>query len=322
MQVSAVSSDLIQVEITSRVQEADGVVSLDLRALDGAALPRFEAGAHIDVHVAEGCVRQYSLCNDPSEDDRYRLGILLEANSRGGSSAIHAGFAVGQRLAISAPRNNFRLIEDAGRSLLLAGGIGVTPLVAMAHRLQSLGADFAFHYCARTLARTAFQRELTQSSFADKVTLHIDEQGPGLDIDAVLAGVAPGDHLYICGPAGFIEFVSAAAKRLGWPGGQVHLEHFAAEIDATGDAFEVEARRSGVTVMVPGDKTIAQVLLAAGIDVPLSCEQGVCGTCVTEVIEGVPDHRDLFLSEDEQAANAEMAICCSRARSARLVLNI
>lgn len=315
-------SDLIQVEITSRVQEADGIVSLELRAIDGSALPRFDAGAHIDVHVADGCVRQYSLCNDPAEDDRYRLGILLEANSRGGSSAIHASFAVGRQLAISAPRNNFRLVEDAKRSLLLAGGIGVTPLVAMAHRLQTLGADFAFHYCARSAARTAFQAELKQSSFADHVTLHIDDQGPPLDIEELLAGVGPGVHLYICGPAGFIEFVSAAAKRLGWPSGQVHLEHFAAEIDASGEAFEVEARLSGVTVTIPGDKTIAQVLLAHGVDVPLSCEQGVCGTCVTEVMEGVPDHRDLFLSEDEHAANAEMAICCSRSRTARLVLKI
>ncbi len=309
----------IEVEITARAQEADGIVSLELRATNGAPLPRFEAGAHIDVHVAPGCVRQYSLCNDPAESDRYRLGVLLEANSRGGSSAIHAGFPVGQKLLISAPRNKFGLVESAERSVLLAGGIGVTPLVAMAHRLQALGAPFAFHYCARTAGRTAFLQELRTASFAGKVSIHIDDEGPAFDIDAALAGVSPGAHLYLCGPAGFIAFVQAAAERLGWPAAQVHLEHFAAEIDATGAAFEVEARLSGVTVTVPGDKSIAQVLLERGIDVPLSCEQGVCGTCVTEVIEGEPDHRDLFLSDDEHNANTEMAICCSRARSVRLV---
>lgn len=315
-------ADTLPVVIIDRRHEADGIVSLQLAAPDGALLPAFEAGAHVDVHIAPGVVRQYSLCSDPAQAGSYRLAILLEAASRGGSANIHAVFVPGQEIRISTPRNAFRLVEDADRSILCAGGIGVTPLYAMAHRLHALSADFTLHYCTRSGARTAFRDELRQAIFADRLTVHIDDEGSQMDAGAVLANPAPGVHLYICGPKGYIDHVWQTAKRLGWAPANIHVEHFAADIDASGDRFEVEARRSGLTVTVPGDRTIAQVLTEHGIDVPLSCEQGVCGTCITTVIEGIPDHRDMFLSEEERAASAEMAICCSRARSPRLVLDI
>lgn len=314
--------DLLDVTIIRRAAEADGIISLELAASDGQPLPRFEAGAHIDVHVADGVVRQYSLCSDPADVLGYRLAILLEASSRGGSANIHAQFQPGQTIRIGAPRNAFRLVEDARRSILVAGGIGVTPLYAMAHRLQAIGADFDFHYCTRSGARTAFREELRRASFAERLTVHIDDEGDALEPDVAFAQPEPGTHLYICGPAGFIDYISAAAARLGWAKANVHVEHFGAEIDSTGDSFTVEARRSGLTLTIPGDKTIAQILLANGVDVPLSCEQGVCGTCVTRVLEGKPDHRDMFLSEDEQEAGEEMAICCSRSKTPMLVLDI
>jgi len=314
--------DMLEVTIVGRTVEADGIISLDLVARDALPLPAFEAGAHVDVHVAPGVVRQYSLCSDPAKNDAYRLAILLEAASRGGSANIHGQFQPGQTIRIGAPRNAFRLVEDAERSILIAGGIGVTPIYAMAHRLRALDADFAFHYCTRSGARTAFREELRQTSFADRLTIHVDDEGNAIDLDATLAAPSAGTHLYICGPTGFIDYVTAAAERLGWAKTQVHVEHFGAEIDSAGDGFTVEARRSGRTFAIPSDRTIAQVLLAAGIDVPLSCEQGVCGTCLTNVIAGTPDHRDMILTEDEREAGTEMAICCSRSKTPVLVLDI
>lgn len=316
------AADMLEVTIVGRTVEADGIISLDLAACDGHPLPTFEAGAHVDVHVAPGVVRQYSLCSDPAKSDAYRLAILLEAASRGGSSGIHGQFELGQTMRIGAPRNAFRLVEEADRSILMAGGIGVTPIYAMAHRLRALEADFAFHYCTRSGARTAFRAELLQASFADRLTIHVDDEGTAIDLDATLAEPSAGTHLYICGPGGFIDYVKAAAERLGWAKANVHVEHFGAEIDSVGESFTVEARSSGMSFTILGDQTIAQVLLAAGIDVPLSCEQGVCGTCLTRVIEGTPDHRDMFLSEDEHKSGEEIAICCSRSKTPILVLDI
>lgn len=317
------AEELLEVTIIGRTVEADGIISLELVDAAGKPLPAFEAGAHVDVHVAPGLIRQYSLCNDPSERHRYRLGVLLEAESRGGSAGMHR-FAIGDKVRISAPRNNFRLLEEAPRSILLAGGIGVTPLYAMAHRLQQLGRDFELHYCTRTRGRSAFLAELAAASFADRVHVHFDD-GPAeqrFELDHVLARPTPGTHLYLCGPTGFMDFVTAGAKRLGWPDEQVHLEYFTASIDTAGDSFTVVAQRSGLTLTVPADKTIADVLYAAGVDVPTSCEQGICGTCLTPVLEGIPDHRDLFLTDAEKAANKELTVCCSRSKTAVLVLDI
>lgn len=316
--------DSLDVVVLSRTEAATGIVSLELGAVDGGALPPFDPGAHVDVHVAPGLVRQYSLCNDPVERHRYRLGILLDPSSRGGSAEIHRAFAAGQRIRISKPRCHFQLAPDARRSILVAGGIGITPLLAMAHKLHAEGADFTLHYCTRSWARTAFAAELAASGFASRVIFHHDDGAPEqrFQLDAALPPADPGTHLYVCGPSGFINFVTARAKQAGWEDGQVHVEHFAAEVSTEGDTFTVVAANSGITVQVRGGQTVAEALIAAGVDVPMSCEQGVCGTCLTPVLEGRPDQRDLYQTADEKAANTHMTPCCSRSLSARLVLGI
>lgn len=314
--------DQIIAVVASRKVEADGIISLELSAAGGEPLPAFEAGAHIDVNVA-GVVRQYSLCCEPGVSDRYRLGVLLEEQSRGGSAGVH-GLAIGEQLVISAPRNNFQLDETARHSVLLAGGIGITPLLAMASRLHAIGASFELHYCARTPGRAAFLYELATAAFSDRISTHFDDgdEAQRFAIARDLPSPGPGRHLYVCGPAGFMDFVTGGASAAGWPAESVHLEYFNAEVDVSGGPFVVEARHSGLTVTVDAGQTIAEVLLEHGIFVPVSCEQGVCGTCLTPVIEGIPDHRDLFQTDEEKAANTDITICCSRSKSATLVLDL
>ena len=313
----------IVVVVAERKVEADGIISLELVAPDGGPLPSFEAGAHIDVHVRPGLVRQYSLCNDSTERHRYRLGILLEGASRGGSQEMHR-LSVGQEVRINPPRNNFHLIETARHSILAAGGIGITPLMTMARRLQSIGASFDFHYCTRTRSRAAFLDELLRSTFNSRIQAHHDdgEKEQLFTVERYLSQPTPDTHLYVCGPTGFMDYVTNGARSLGWRPECVHVEHFSADVDTDGEAFTLKAHRSGRTFTVPSDKTISQVLYENGIAVPLSCEQGVCGMCLTSVIEGTPDHRDFYLTDAEKTANTQMTICCSRSKSATLVLDL
>ncbi len=314
----------LDARIASRTALTEDIVCLELVALDGGPLPAFEAGAHVDVHVAPGFVRQYSISNDPRETHRYRLGILRDPASRGGSEAIHRAFEAGKTIRISLPRCNFRLAGEQRRAVLLAGGIGVTPLLSMAYCLEAGGIDFTLHYCTRTAARTAFRAELADAPFASRVVLHHDDGPPEqrLDLDAALGARDDGTHLYVCGPTGFIGFVTEGAKARGWGAGQIHVEHFTADVDRSGGSFTVIAAKSGVTVEVGPDESIAQALIRGGVDVPLSCEQGVCGTCLTDVVEGTPDHRDLYQTDEEKAANTQLTPCCSRSKSERLVLDL
>ncbi len=314
---------LIELVVRRREGVAEGIIALELAAPGGGGLPGFTAGSHVDVHVAPGLVRQYSLCNDPAETGHYRLGILLEPQSRGGSAGIHAQAKVGQTIKVSAPRNNFVLAEDAPRTLLLGGGIGVTPLLSMAWRLHRLGRKFELHYCTRSAARTAFAAELAAAPFADVVHIHHDD-GPDAQKfnPASLPPAAEGAHLYVCGPGGFMEWVIGAAGALGYPDERVHREYFNAEVDTSGAGFTVEARRSGKSVVVPEGTSIADALAKAGIDIPLSCEQGVCGTCLVDVISGIPDHRDMYQTDGEKASNKQITPCCSRSLSLVLVLDI
>ncbi len=298
-------------------------MSFELRPLNGETLPAFEAGAHVDVHVTHEIVRQYSISNDPREIGRYRLAVLAEPNSRGGSVAVHGGFAPGAIVTIGAPRNLFRLEEDATHSILLAGGIGITPLLAMAYRLDALGRDFELHYCVRSETRIAFRQELTEGPLAARTWIHRDD-GPDEQrfvLSRTLARPVPGAHLYVCGPAGFIDFVTAGAQRLRWPTDRVHIERFSADVDTAGDAFTL-VTSDGLTIEIPADKTIVEVLREHGVEVPTLCEQGVCGTCLTPVLEGIPDHRDFCQSDDEKATNAQMTLCCSRSKTPRLVIDI
>ncbi|WP_234194732.1 PDR/VanB family oxidoreductase [Pseudacidovorax sp. NFM-22] len=315
----------LQVRVQRKSQEAEGIVSLELVSADGRPLPGFGAGSHIDVNLPNGLVRQYSLCNSAAERHRYRIAVLREPTSRGGSAAVHDLVKEGDVLTISAPRNHFAL-HDAPRSLLLAGGIGVTPILCMAQRLATWGADFEMHYCTRSPARTAFREEIAASAFADKVHLHHDDgpEAQKLRVAELLKTPEPGTQIYVCGPGGFIDHVVNTAKANGWPAQQIHLEYFAAAAqDTSGDQpFEVKLTSSGQTYRIPKDQTIVQALRAEGVEIMVSCEQGVCGTCITRVLEGVPDHRDCYLTDDERAANDQFTPCCSRSKTPLLVLDL
>lgn len=315
-------SPWLDVVIAARETAATDIVGLELRSADGAPLPAYGAGAHVDVEVQSGLIRQYSLTGDPSDHSRYRLGVLLDPKSRGGSAAIHARFAQGARIRIGRPRNNFPLNGSAAHSILFAGGIGITPMLAMAHALEAAGASWEMHYCGRTPDRLAFTVELAR--FGGKVHLHVDSgaREQQLDINAVLAGPTPDRHLYVCGPNGFMDFVTAAAEANGWASKTVHLERFGAEVNTDGAPFTVVAQRSGKSFEVQPGETIAARLAENGIAVQVSCQSGVCGTCLTKVLDGMPDHRDLVQTDLEKASNARITVCCSRSRTKTLVLDI
>ena len=323
------SSSTLRVRVARKTEEAQDICSFELVSADGSTLPAFSAGSHVDVRVpgdAGVITRQYSLCNDPSEDHRYLIGVLKDPAPRGGSPPIHEQVGEGDVLESSAPRNHFPLAHEARRSLLLAGGIGVTPVLCMAERLAVAGSDFEMHYCARSRERTAFVDRIQRSSFAGRVRFHFDdgEDAQKLDIPALLREPQPGTHLYVCGPKGFMDAVLAAARAQGWPEAQLHYEFFSAEPvkSDTDGSFEVKLASSGKLVVVPKDKTVVEALAAAGVEVQTSCEQGVCGTCLTRVLEGEPEHRDLYLTPEEQAANDQFLPCCSRSRSPCLVLDL
>jgi vanillate O-demethylase ferredoxin subunit len=307
-------------------REAAGVYCFELADREGRELPSFTAGSHVDVEIAPGVTRQYSLCNDPRQRDRYLIAVLREDAGRGGSVGLIDGLAAGRTIRVSEPRNHFALEPSARRTVLIAGGIGVTPLLAMAERLAHTGAPFELHYAARSPERAAFLERIRTSTFADRTRVYFSE-GPEparLDLDAVLADPAPGAHLYVCGPARLIEAALATAKAKGWPNSRVHREFFAAPVAEAREAgpFEIEIASSGQVIVVPADRSATEVLAEHGIEIATSCEQGVCGTCIARVLEGVPDHRDVYLTPEEQAAGDQMTLCCSRARTGRLVLDL
>jgi vanillate O-demethylase ferredoxin subunit len=317
---------MLEVRVVARTDEALDVCSFELAGTGREALPAFSAGSHVDVELPGGLVRQYSLCNDPAERHRYLVAVLREPASRGGSVAMHDRVRVGDTLRISAPKNHFALARDARRSVLLAGGIGVTPILCMAERLAVLGADFDLHYCARSRARAAFVERIEASAFAARVQLHFDDGDAAqrLDLASLLTGAQPDVHLYVCGPKGFMDAVLRAARAGGWPEAQLHYEFFAGAVaDPAGGAdFQVKLASSGQLVPVAAGQTVVDALAAVGVNVPVSCGQGVCGTCLTRVLEGAPDHQDLYLSPDEQALNDQFTPCCSRSKTPVLVLDL
>lgn len=316
----------ISVRVARITQEAIDIQSFELVSVDGSALPGFSAGSHVDVQVPGGLTRQYSLCNDPQESHRYLIGVLKDPSSRGGSLSMHDRVREGDVLQISTPKNHFALAHGAARSVLLAGGIGVTPILCMAERLSIAGADFEMHYCARERERMAFHDRFQASAFAARVHMHFDNgtAEQKFDIATTLAQPVAGTHLYVCGPKGFMDAVLSTARGAGWPENQLHFEFFSAEpvkLDTDGE-FQVKLASSGKIVTIPKDVSITTALADAGIDIPVSCEQGVCGTCLTRVLEGTPDHRDLFLLPDEQEKNDQFTPCCSRSKSPMLVLDL
>ncbi len=320
---------LINVRVAHKEVLAQDILLFELVAEEGCVLPAFAAGAHIDVHVSLGgthYVRPYSLCNKPGQPAFWHIAVLREAQSRGGSAAIHAWLGVGTSLQVSAPRQHFSLAPGAAHSLLLAGGIGITPLLSMAEQLHGSGAPFTLHHCTRSLARTPFLQRLAAAPYAAQVLRHLDDGDAAqrLDLPAVLAGAPAGTHLYVCGPQGFMDAMLGAARANGWPEDRLHWESFgAAVLPQQGDqAFDLVLARSGRIIHVYADQTAAQALQSEGVYLATSCEQGVCGTCITPVLEGVPDHRDQYFTPEEQAASDQFTPCCSRAKSASLVIDL
>ena len=307
--------------------EARNIHSYELVHPLGEPLPGFEAGAHIDVQVADGLLRQYSLSNPPGERHRYVIGVLRDEQGRGGSRSLHQSWRVGQLVRVSQPRNHFALRPGASRVLLLAGGIGITPLKAMAHQLRAQGIDHELHYCARDAQCVAFADELRACLGPARLHLHLDGGDPsrGLDIAALLAAERrEGTQVYYCGPAGFMKACEAAAAQ--WPAGSVHCEHFQApDRPAAADApaaegFTVQIASSGLRLRVAQQRSIVQVLREAGIEIATSCEAGLCATCKTGYLQGEVDHQDCILGPEEQCTH--FTPCVSRARGELLVLDL
>ena len=307
--------------------EAEGICSFELSDPSGRELPPYEAGAHIDVYLPNGLVRSYSLAGDPHIRDRYLLGVLREARSTGGSAALHEQVRVGDMLSIGPVRNAFGLhkpvAESTTHTILLAGGIGITPLKAMAHTLAARGESFELHYCAKSPKHAAFLNELKAVVPADRLHFHFDGGNPRQGIDLAKLLAQPKDRVYYCGPAGFMKACADATAH--WPLGTVHFEHFKAPQSATDSPrkegeFEVHLKRTGITVQVSVDQSIVRAIELAGHRVPTSCLSGLCGACKVNYLEGEVDHRDYILSDAEKTQC--MTLCVSRAKSPHLTIDL
>ena len=313
------SHELIDVRVTAVRVIAKDIKLFELQRLDGKALPAAEAGAHIGVHLPNNIVRQYSLLTPDSNPSVYSIGVKKDPQSTGGSVYMHDQLHEGDSVKIESPRNNFPLNESAASSLLIAGGIGITPIWCMVRRLETLRKPWQLYYASRGRDDAVFLAELENKP---NVTLHFDDEHNGNVLDvATIVNNSPADaHLYCCGPAPMLAaFESATESR---PRENIHIEYFTAkEASATEGGFIVELARSKVKVFVPEGKSILYALRDAGLDMPSSCEEGVCGACEMRVLSGIPDHRDAILSEPERAANNTMMICCSGCKSERLVLD-
>ncbi|MYA85412.1 MAG: oxidoreductase, partial [Acidimicrobiaceae bacterium] len=312
----------LRVQVRRKWETAAGVAAFELAPIEGV-LPTFQPGAHIDVHLPNGLVRQYSITNGPGETSYYRLGVKLEPDSTGGSVCLHETVREGDVLAISEPRNNFPLRRDSMRTILLAGGIGITPLLAMAQSLDRMSLAFELHCFAQSAEHTAFSDVL--DGLGESVVRHL-----GLPPDETVAEIrrlvaTPDEftHVYVCGPGPMLEAARREAAEAGWPDDHVHFEYFknTTEIDDS-STFEVALARSALTVTVPSGSTILEVLRESGVPLPSSCEQGACGTCVATVLEGEPDHQDVYLNDSDHEAGDRIMTCVSRALSDRLVLDL
>jgi ferredoxin-NADP reductase len=306
--------------VAAKREVAEGVVTLVLRDADGHPLPPWEAGAHVDLVLDGAPTRQYSLCGDPADSHEYRLGILRDPDGRGGSSFVHHRLQEGDTVRIRGPRNNFPLVPSP-RYLFIAGGIGITPVLAMIRAAEAAGADWELVYGGRRRASMAFLDEL--APHGDRVSVRPQDETGLLDLDTLLGAPRPDTLVYCCGPEPLLAAVEQRCA--GWPRGALHVERFAPRPQAEparAEAFEVELARSELTLTVPPDRSVLSVVEEAGVGVLSSCAEGTCGTCETAVLDGVPDHRDSVLSPDERETNDCMMICVSRARTDRLVLDL
>jgi vanillate O-demethylase ferredoxin subunit len=312
----------MQLRVRSITYLAEAINGYELVDPRGRDLPRFEAGAHVDLRIG-GFLRQYSLCNAPAERRRYCIAVLRETESRGGSRYLHESVRVGDLVEVSLPRNNFPLNGAAERHLLIAGGIGIAPIMSMISELRRRRAEFAVHYCTRSPETTAFQRELAPLAAEGRLRFHHDGGNPalGLDIAAALRDPSPGTHLYHCGPAPLMAAAAEAARE--WPPGSVHCEYFNAMPEIIPDEdrpFRVRLARSGGDYEVPVGETIVGALQRHGIAVRTSCELGYCGACLTPYLAGEPDHRDQVL--EENGRKRYVLICCSRSKTPVLELDL
>lgn len=312
----------LRVKVARKWSAAEGIAGFELVSID-EQLPTFQPGAHIDVHLPNGLVRQYSVTNGPGETHSYAIGVKREPDSAGGSQCLHDDIREGDVLAISEPRNNFPLRRDAVKTLLIAGGIGVTPILSMARALHHSGLNFELHYFAQNEGHLAFADVLKTLGEGLHTHLGLGPEETGRCLEGLLSDYQPAMHLYVCGPGPMLEATRQTADRLGWPDQAVHFEYFknTHEIDDS-STFEIALSRSVMTLQVPAGNTIMEVLRHNGVSVPSSCEQGACGTCMATVLEGEPDHQDVYLSDAEKQRGDRIMTCVSRAKSARLVLDI
>ena len=352
--VNSVGDTALRLCVAARTLTAENIVAFELASVDGMPLPAFTAGAHIEVDCG-GMARHYSICSDPSDPMHYTIAVQHEKSGKGGSRYLYDNVHMGDIVLCSLPRNHFRLHSDVAASpevstvalangaalgadtLLVAGGIGITPLLAMAWRLHHDGHAFQLHDFAASAARQVFKEQMTQFPWHDRVTRHV---GRCEDFMPIVGSFESGRHLYVCGPFTMIDAVLDAARAMGWPETHLHCERFSAPVPTSssstnpGDpgsvahtgivdtAFEVELASSGKRIAIAADQSVGAALIAAGVNVPMSCEQGVCGSCLTRVLAGTPDHRDWILSPEEQAANDQFTPCCSRSCSPLLILDL
>jgi ferredoxin-NADP reductase len=311
----------LRLRVTRRRTGAEGVVVLDLADPSGADLPEWSPGAHVDLRLPGEVTRQYSLCGDPADRTTWRIGVLREPQGRGGSQHVHEALHEGAEVDVRGPRNHFELVPSP-RYLFLAGGIGITPLLPMLAAAEAAGAEWELHYGGRSRRSMAFLEALEEAT-GTRVTLHPQDEVGLIDLDRLLGTPRPDTRVYCCGPEPLLQAVERHCAD--WPAGTLHLERFApkdvGEPVLTG-AFEVELATSGLTLTVPPDRSILQVVEEAGIAVLSSCQEGTCGTCETGVLEGTVDHRDSLLTPEEQGANDTMFICVSRAACPKLVLEL
>lgn len=321
------SPSTLRVRVRTMTRQTAQILSVVLESLDRQALPSFEPGAHIDLRLGKGLARSYSIVGHAGHASRYEIAVALDAQSRGGSRHVHEKLRVGDEIDISSPRNLFALAEHAPHSVLIAGGIGITPLWAMVQALEQGGQPWTLCYAARSSSHAAYLEEiesLAGQSQVGRLRTHFDDEAGGtpLDIASVLASAPADAHLYCCGPAPMLAaYEQAAAQR---PADHVHLERFGAETPATGSdsGFELVLARSGQKLAIPADKSILDVLLDKGIDAPYGCMQGGCGMCEIPVLEGTPDHRDNILSEQIRQANTSIIVCCSRSLTPSLTIDL
>lgn len=314
---------LYDVVVKNRHVEGGNIAVMEFESATSATLPKVEAGAHIDVHLPNGMVRQYSLCQNPNDEGKFRLGILRDPESRGGSVSAFDEIKDGMQIQVSEPKNLFPLLK-AKHSVLIGGGIGITPLITMAYQLASEGTSFELHYCGASPENCAFVDEIKNGELAKYTTFHFKSEGAShrAFFESAIKNIDLESHIYTCGPVGFMDWVINLATNHDFPEQQIHKEYFQVETDTSGDSFEVVAERSGKIIMVEAGETILQALAKEGIEIEMSCEQGVCGTCMCDVIEGEPDHRDVYFTDEEKASNEQILVCCSRSKTPRLVLDI